>query len=110
MRATTFGVIIGNRGFFPAVLARDGREEILRILEQEGYKTVCPTPEDTKFGSVETLQDARKCGELFRKHGFMPMLKESAGGHAWANWREYLNEFAPQLFQQEREPGTAHGR
>ena len=69
MRATTFGVIIGNRGFFPAVLARDGREEILRILEQDGYKTVCLTPEGTKFGSVETLQDARKCGELFRKHG-----------------------------------------
>ena len=29
---STFGVIIGNRGFFPDVLARDGREEILRVL------------------------------------------------------------------------------
>ena len=24
---------------------------------------------------------------------------ESEGGHTWVNWREYLNEFAPQLFQ-----------
>jgi len=65
---TTFGVIIGNRGFFPDVLARDGREEILRTLEQQGYRTVCLTPQDTKFGSVETLQDAHKCADLFKQH------------------------------------------
>ena len=65
---TTFGVIIGNRGFFPAVLARDGREEVLRVLEKEGYGSVCLTPEDTKFGAVETLQEARKCADLFRQH------------------------------------------
>jgi L-fucose isomerase-like protein len=68
MHTTTFGVIIGNRGFFPDILARDGREEILRVLEQEGYKAICLTPEDTKYGSVETLQDARKCADLFQKH------------------------------------------
>jgi L-fucose isomerase-like protein len=68
-KRTTFGVIIGNRGFFPDVLARDGREEILRVLEKEGYGSICLTPQDTKFGSVETLQDARKCAELFRQQG-----------------------------------------
>jgi len=66
--SATLGVIIGNRGFFPAVLARDGREEVLRVLQKEGYKTVCLTPENTKFGSVETLSDARQCAELFKKH------------------------------------------
>jgi L-fucose isomerase-like protein len=64
----TFGVIVGNRGFFPAVLARDGREEVLRVLAEQGYKAVCLTPEQTKFGAVETLQDARQCADLFRKH------------------------------------------
>jgi L-fucose isomerase-like protein len=68
MSATTFGVIIGNRGFFPDVLARDGREEVLQVLEKAGYKTVCLKPQDTKHGSVETLQDARKCADLFRQH------------------------------------------
>ncbi|MBZ5542927.1 MAG: L-fucose/L-arabinose isomerase family protein [Acidobacteriia bacterium] len=68
MSATTFGVIIGNRGFFPAVLARDGREEMLQVLKEAGYQTVCLTPEDTKHGSVETLQEARKCADLFRQH------------------------------------------
>ncbi len=37
--------------------------------------------------------------ELLKKHGFTPVFKESSGGHTWINWRDYLNEFAPQLFQ-----------
>jgi enterochelin esterase family protein len=37
--------------------------------------------------------------ELFKQHGFAPVFKRSGGGHTWANWRDYLNEFAPQLFQ-----------
>ena len=36
---------------------------------------------------------------MFEKHGFKVTLKESAGGHTWINWRDYLNEFAPQLFK-----------
>ncbi|HEV2350873.1 MAG TPA: L-fucose/L-arabinose isomerase family protein [Terriglobia bacterium] len=68
MEKTTLGVIIGNRGFFPDILARDGREEILRVLAEQGYKTVCLTPEETKFGAVESLQDARQCADLFKRH------------------------------------------
>ncbi|MBI4165419.1 MAG: fucose isomerase [Acidobacteria bacterium] len=68
MGTTTFGVIIGNRGFFPDVLARDGREEILRVFQEQGYKTVCLTPEKTKFGAVETLAEAHQCADLFKKH------------------------------------------
>jgi enterochelin esterase-like enzyme len=37
--------------------------------------------------------------ELLKKHGFAPVYKETAGGHTWINWRDYLTEFAPQLFQ-----------
>jgi len=37
--------------------------------------------------------------ELFRRHGFHPVSSQSPGGHAWNNWRIYLSEFAPQLFQ-----------
>jgi L-fucose isomerase-like protein len=65
---STFGVIIGNRGFFPDVLARDGREEILRVLAEQGHKAFCLTPEESKFGSVETFADARRCADLFRSH------------------------------------------
>jgi enterochelin esterase family protein len=37
--------------------------------------------------------------ELFKKHGFAPEFQETTGGHTWINWRKYLNEFAPRLFQ-----------
>jgi enterochelin esterase family protein len=37
--------------------------------------------------------------ELLKKHGFNPVYKETPGGHTWINWRAYLAEFAPQLFQ-----------
>jgi enterochelin esterase-like enzyme len=37
--------------------------------------------------------------ELLKKHGLPATFKESPGGHTWINWRNYLNEFVPQLFQ-----------
>ena len=36
---------------------------------------------------------------LMKKHGFDAQFKESPGAHTWINWRNYLAEFAPQLFQ-----------
>src|SRR5579863_2064122 len=67
-REIGFGLVVGNRSFFPDSLARDGREEMLRVLRGEGYEVICPSPEETKYGSVETLQDARTCAEIFKKH------------------------------------------
>jgi L-fucose isomerase-like protein len=66
---TTFGVIIGNRGFFPSELCETGRNTILKVLEKEGFKAVALRPEDTQYGSVETFQDAKKCAGLFKEHG-----------------------------------------
>jgi enterochelin esterase family protein len=37
--------------------------------------------------------------DLLKKHGFEPVYRETDGGHTWMNWRDYLVEFAPQLFQ-----------
>jgi enterochelin esterase family protein len=48
------------------------------------------------------LETTRETVELFKKHGFSPVFNESAGGHTWINWRNYLVEFAPQLFQTAR--------
>jgi enterochelin esterase family protein len=36
--------------------------------------------------------------DMLKKHGFNPVYQESPGGHTWINWRNYLREFAPQLF------------
>jgi L-fucose isomerase-like protein len=64
----TFGVIVGNRGFFPALLAKKGRQDILNVLKKTCFDTVCLTEKDTKFGSVETHSDAKRCAELFSKN------------------------------------------
>jgi len=37
--------------------------------------------------------------EMLKKHGFDAQFEESPGAHTWINWRNYLNEFAPRLFQ-----------
>ena len=68
MSKTTLGVLIGNRGFFPDHLCESGRADILRVLEEEGIGAVALGPEDTKFGTVETWEDAKKCAALFREH------------------------------------------
>jgi enterochelin esterase-like enzyme len=45
------------------------------------------------------IQTTRGTVDLFKKHGFSPVFIESEGAHTWLNWRDYLSEFAPQLFQ-----------
>src|SRR5579884_3055472 len=64
----TFGVIVGNRGFFPDHLAKSGREEIIAVLQGVGAKAIVLGPEESKYGAVETYDEARRCAELFKKH------------------------------------------
>jgi len=65
MGKMTFGVIVGNRGFFPDVLAKEGRKDILTVLKANGYGAVALGVTDTKYGAVETFQDADQCAALF---------------------------------------------
>ena len=36
---------------------------------------------------------------MLKKYGFSPVMVQSEGGHTWLNWRDYMNQFVPQLFQ-----------
>ncbi|MBN1440120.1 MAG: L-fucose/L-arabinose isomerase family protein [Anaerolineales bacterium] len=65
-KPVTLGVIVGNRGFFPAHLCDSGRKTILKVLEQEGIRAVCLTPDDTQYGAVFSLGDSHKCADLFK--------------------------------------------
>src|SRR6476646_2539157 len=62
------GLIVGNRGFFPDHLAATGREDMLRVLEQAGAEVVALTTEESKFGAVETFEEAKRCAALFKQH------------------------------------------
>lgn len=66
MKKTTFGIIIGNRGFFPTHLCEGGRRSILQVLEAQGYGAVVLSEKDSPYGSVESLDQARLCAELFK--------------------------------------------
>jgi L-fucose isomerase-like protein len=67
-KGMTFGLIVGNRGFFPDHLAKSGREEMVRVLESAGHAVVALTPEQSKYGAVETRDESHRCADLFRKN------------------------------------------
>jgi len=67
-RTETFGVIVGNRKFFPDRLVEEGRKQVLSAIEGAGYKAVTLSPEDASYGAVETREDAERCARLFSNH------------------------------------------
>lgn len=67
-RQMTFGVLVGNRGFFPSHLATSGRLEMVAALEVAGIKAIVLSPDETAHGAVETYEDAKRCAALFQRH------------------------------------------
>ena len=62
------GIIIGNRGVFPGDLSEDAREDILSVFEKLDIKPIIIPMNETKFGAIENLEEAKKCAELFSKN------------------------------------------
>jgi enterochelin esterase family protein len=46
------------------------------------------------------LQTSNATVGMLKNHKFDVVSKETAGGHTWINWRDYLHEFAPLLFSE----------
>ncbi|KKM16962.1 hypothetical protein LCGC14_1680510, partial [marine sediment metagenome] len=63
-----FGIILGNRDVFPDHLVKEGRKDIIDVMNELGYHYVILDEEDTPLGAVETYSDAKKCAELFKKN------------------------------------------
>jgi L-fucose isomerase-like protein len=45
------------------------QNSMLEVLQEEGIEVVVLSEQATKFGSIETLADARACADLFGAHG-----------------------------------------
>ena len=45
------------------------------------------------------LKTAQVTVDVLKKHGFEVVYQETDGGHTWLNWRVYLADFLPLLFQ-----------
>lgn len=67
-KTPTLGVIVGNRDFFPGHLCETGRRTVLDVLASEGINTIALSPDDSAYGSVESVADAQKCADLFKQH------------------------------------------
>jgi L-fucose isomerase-like protein len=68
MSQITLGLIVGNRNFFPDSLCEDGRQDVIKVMEEQGLKVIALSPEDTTLGTVETWDDSQKCAALFKEH------------------------------------------
>jgi L-fucose isomerase-like protein len=104
MKQLTLGLIVGNRGFFPAHLCETGRKTILKVLEAEGIKVVALEPEETTYGSIESVSDAEKCAALFKKHaeeidGILVTLPNFGDERAVANAIRWSGLDVPVLVQ-----------
>ncbi|NLX10878.1 MAG: fucose isomerase [Chloroflexi bacterium] len=100
----TLGLIVGNRGFFPSHLCASGRETILKVLEEEGIRVIAVSPEETRFGAVESLEEAHKLAELFRAHrdeidGILITLPNFGDERAIANTLRFADLNVPVLLQ-----------
>jgi L-fucose isomerase-like protein len=104
MDKLTLGVIVGNRGFFPSHLCETGRETVLNVLAEEGIEAIKLSQEDTTYGSIESLSDARKCAELFKRHrdeidGVLVTLPNFGDERAIANALRWADLDVPVLIQ-----------
>lgn len=45
------------------------------------------------------VETTRATVKMLQGHQFKVVYRETDGAHTWDKWREYLNEFAPQLFR-----------
>src|SRR3977135_2356025 len=100
----TMGLIVGNRGFFPDHLAKSGREEMLRVLTAAGMDVVALTPEESKYGAVETREESRRCADLFKKNrdridGVIVTLPNFGEERAIADALRLTNLHVPVLIQ-----------
>jgi L-fucose isomerase-like protein len=100
----TMGIIVGNRAFFPDELARTGREEIIRVLQQAGIRPIVLGPQDSKHGAVETRAEAKACAALFQAHageidGIIVTLPNFGDERAVAETLRMANLDVPVLIQ-----------
>jgi len=102
----TFGVIVGTRNIFNSLLAQEGRKQILEVLEKMGYGSIILPADATPSGAVETIQDARKCADLFSKNrdkidGIIVVLPNFGDELGIINTLKYAELNVPVLVQAE---------
>lgn len=68
MQKTTFALFFGNRGFFPASLIAEAREELPRVLREWGHEVLMLEEEATRYGAVETPREGQIYANFLREN------------------------------------------
>jgi enterochelin esterase-like enzyme len=104
------GIISGTRGATPPAGTGTPAAPFGETWEKQNMAALdnAVTKRDLRLLWFSTGKDdgliatTRSTVDLLKKHGFNPVFIESPGAHTWLNWRDYLAQFAPQLFQGHR--------
>jgi L-fucose isomerase-like protein len=67
-RKTAFALFFGNRGFFPASLIAEAREELPRVLREWGHDVLILEEDATRYGAVETPIEGEVYANFLREN------------------------------------------
>lgn len=91
-----FGITGGFGGQPPSTEWEDAHKQVLQdSAAKEGLRDVWFSTGKDDF----LVGTSRKTVEMLKSYDFEVTFVETDGGHTWLNWRDYLAEFAPKLFQ-----------
>jgi enterochelin esterase-like enzyme len=93
-----FGITGNRTGGAPATSGPSWEERNKEALDDSKLKTGLKL---VWFGTGKDdflIETSRATVEMLKKHGFDVVFKETPGAHTWLVWRDYLSQFAPQLF------------
>jgi L-fucose isomerase-like protein len=70
MKKNTFALFFGNRGFFPASLMQEARQQLPAALKAMGHDCLMTGVKATRHGAVETFREGKIFADFLRKnHG-----------------------------------------
>lgn len=67
-KKSTFALFFGNRGFFPASLQAEAREELPRVLKALGHDFLILDADATRYGAVETMKEGEIYANFLAQH------------------------------------------
>jgi enterochelin esterase-like enzyme len=92
-------VAIWSAGLFGGDPAAFERQSAAFLKDAESVNKSVKLLEVTVGDKDFALAGSKALSGVFEKHGIKHQLKVTGGGHTWINWRQYLAELAPKLFQ-----------
>lgn len=68
IKKSRFALFFGNRGFFPASLLAQARQELPSLLKSWGHDVLMLDESATRYGAVETLQEGQRYASFLREN------------------------------------------